>query len=132
MRAWTLLLTILLSGSALPAMAADWAWLLSVPHAISGEQVYKVRIVEIDGEAQKELLRYPVSPGKHNIKVRMMLQVEWEPDLAEAPRGPGVKEFTLEVTMGKTYQLAARFDPDAPIEAQLDQSYWEPFVYRVD
>jgi hypothetical protein len=132
MKAWTLFLTILLSGSALSAMAADWAWLLSVPHAISGEQVYKVRILEIDGQAQKELLRYAVPAGKHTIKVRMLLDVQWEPELAEAPRGPGWKELELEVTAGKTYLLAARFNPDAPIEAQLDRSYWEPVVYRVD
>jgi len=129
---FALLLFVLCSGTTAPALATGWGWILSIPHAISGEQVYKVRIVEIDGETQQELLRYPVSPGKHEIKVRMMLQVEWEPDLAEAPRGPGVKELTLEVAAGRTYQLAARFHPDAPIEAQLDLSYWEPFVYRVD
>ena len=133
MKTWPLLvLTILLNGSALPAMAADWAWILSIPHAISDEQVYKVQIVEIDGEAQKELLRYAVPDGKHAVKLRIMLNVQWEPDLAEAPRGPGLKELELEVTAGKTYLLAARLDIDAPIESQLDRSYWEPFVYHVD
>lgn len=128
----TLILTILLTGSALPAVAAEWGWVLSIPHAKSGEQVYKVRILEIDGEAQKELLRYAVAPGRHTIKVSMMLDVRWEPDLAEAPRGPGWKDFEVEIVSGKTYQLAARLDANAPIEAQLDQSYWAPFVYRVD
>jgi hypothetical protein len=132
MRAWTLILTILLNSPVSPAVAADWAWILSVPHAISGDQVYKVRIEEIDGEAQKELLRYAVTAGKHTIKVRMLLDVQWEPELAEAPHGPGWKELELEVTAGKTYLVAARLDPDAPIESQLDRSYWEPFVYRVD
>lgn len=115
-----------------PASAAEWAWLLSVPHARSGEQIYKVRILEVDGEPQKELLRYAVTPGRHTVKVQMMLVVDWEPDLAEAPRGPGWKELALDVVAGKTYQLAAKLDVDAPIEAQLDQSYWEPFVFRVD
>lgn len=132
MKILTLILTLLLTGSALPAVAAEWGWVLSIPHAKSGEQVYKVRILEIDGEAQKELLRYAVAPGRHTIKVSMMLDVRWEPDLAEAPRGPGWKDFEVEIVSGKTYQLAARLDANAPIEAQLDRSYWAPFVYRVD
>ena len=115
-----------------PALAADWGWILSIPHARSGEQVYKVRILEIDGEAQRELLRYALAPGRHTIKVSMMLNLQWEPELAEAPRGPGWKELEVEIVSGKTYQLAARLDANAPIEAQLDRSYWAPFVYRVD
>ena len=128
----TLLTFFAVLFAAWPVSADDWAWLLSVPRAYSGDQVYKVRILEIDSAAQKELLRYAVTPGRHKVKVRMMLEVEWEPELAEAPRGPGWKELELDVVAGKTYQLAAKFNPDAPIEAQLDRSYWEPFVYRVD
>ena len=114
------------------AQAADWAWLLSVPHAVSGENVYKVRILEIDGEPQKELLRYAVPGGTHTVKVRMLLEVRWDPEFAEAPRGPGVKELELDVEPGRSSRLAARVDPDAPVESQLDQSYWEPFVYEVN
>ena len=133
MRKLTFILTLLiLIAPTQPAPAADWGWILSIPHAKSGEQVYKVRILEIDGEAQKELLRYAVAPGRHTIKVSMMLDLQWEPDLAEAPRGPGWKDLEVEIVSGKTYQLAARLDANAPIEAQLDRSYWAPFVYRVD
>ena len=133
MRILTLILTLLiLIVPAQSAPAADWGWILSIPHARSGEQVYKVRILEIDGKAQKELLRHAVAPGRHTVKVSMMLDLQWEPDLAEAPRGPGWKDLEVEIVSGKTYQLAARLDANAPIEAQLDRSYWAPFVYRVD
>lgn len=114
------------------AQAADWGWVMSVPHALSGDNVYKVRILEIDGEPQKELIRYAVPGGDHTVKVRMLLQVQWEPEFAEAPSGPGVKELEIEVEPGRSYYLAARVDPNAPIESQLDRSYWKPFVYRVD
>jgi hypothetical protein len=60
----------------------------------------------------------------------MMLDVEWEPDLSQSARELPVKQITLDIANGKTYQLAARVDINAPVEAQLDQSYWEPFVYR--
>jgi hypothetical protein len=116
----------------LPLQAADWGWVLSVPHAISGEQVYKVRIVEIDGQPQKELIRYAVPGGSHTVRVRMLLEVTWEPEFAEAPRGPGEKELDIEIEAGRTYLLAAHLDVDAPIEAQLDRSYWEPIIYQVD
>ena len=115
-----------------PLVAADWAWILSVPHALSSENVYKVRVLEIDGEPQKELIRYAVPGGTHTVKVRMLLEVRWDPEFAEAPRGPGVKELELDVEPGRSYRLAARVDPDAPVESQLDQSYWEPFVYEVN
>jgi len=128
----TFLTVLMLLSAASSVIAADWAWLLSVPRAYSEEQVYKVQIQEIDGEAQKELLRYAVTPGPHKVRVQMMLEVEWDPALAEAPRGPGWKEMEVDVVAGKTYQLAAKLNADAPIEAQLDQSYWEPFVFRVD
>jgi hypothetical protein len=114
------------------AHAADWGWVLSVPHALSGDHVYKVRVLEIDGEPQKELIRYAVPGGNHTVKVRMLLQVQWEPEFAEAPSGPGVKDLEIEVEPGRSYYLAARVDPNAPIESQLDRSYWKPFVYRVD
>jgi hypothetical protein len=117
---------------AAPVTAADQAWILSVPHAISGEGVYKVRILEIDGAEQGDLIRYPVTAGRHVVRLRLLLDVEWDPDLAEAPRGPGWKELEVVVEPGKRYLLAARIDVEAPIEAQLDRSYWEPIVLRVD
>lgn len=121
-----------LMGLAAPARGQDWGWVLSIPYALSQEQVYKVRLLDIDGAPQTELIRYAVTPGTHTFTVQMMLDVEWEPDLSAGARKPPVKRITLDIANGRTYQLAARVNIDAPVEAQLDQSYWEPFVYRVD
>lgn len=128
---FTLLFAALL-GLAAPARGQDWGWVLSIPYALSQEHVYKVRVLDIDGEPQKELLRYAVAPGTHTLTVQMMLDVEWEPDLSAGARQPPVKRLTLDIERGRTYQLAARVDVEAPVESQLDQSYWEPFVYQVD
>ena len=124
-----LLVPLLLTGL---VRAQDWAWVMSVPYAISQDYVYKVRVLEIDGEPQKELLRYAVAAGEHTFTVQMMLDVEWEPDLSDSVRRPPIKQITVPIETGRTYYLAAWVDTDAPIEAQLDQSFWEPFVYRVD
>ena len=133
MRKWTLVLSVFLALAPTPAARAqDWSWVMTIPYAMSGDQIYKIRVLEIDGEPQKELLRYAVDAGERTFTVQMMLDVEWEPDLtASGPRLP-VKRITVRIDSGKTYQLAARVDIDAPVEAQLDQSYWQPFVYRVD
>jgi hypothetical protein len=112
--------------------ASESAWIMSIPHALSAQHVYKVKILAVDGEAQSEVFQYPVSPGKHRIKLELMLDVEWEPDLVESERPPPQKVYELDAEEGKSYQLAARVNIDAPAEAQLDQSYWEVFIYRVD
>lgn len=114
------------------AFAGKPAWLMSIPHAISGQQIYKVRILAIDGEAQSELFQYGIEPGQRRVTVELMLDVEWEPDLLEGRRPPAVKDFLLEAEGGRSYQLAARVDLEAPAESQLDQSYWEVFVYATD
>jgi hypothetical protein len=133
MKNWLAMLLIVgMQPLAVPLAAADTAWILSIPHAVSDEGVYKVQILEIDGAKQNDLIRYPATPGRHVVRLRMLLQVEWDPDLAEAPRGTGWKELEVVVEPGKSYQLAARINLDAPIEAQLDQSYWEPFVYQAE
>lgn len=116
---------------AAPLAAADWAWLMSIPHARSGDALYKVRVVAIDGVAQQELLRYAVAGGSHTVTLELMLDLEWEPDLSTGPRKSAVKQLQLDAVPGRNYLLAGRVDLDAPIEAQLDQSYWEPVVYTV-
>jgi hypothetical protein len=113
------------------APAADWAWLMSIPHARSGEAVYKVRIAAIDGVPQQELLRYALAGGSHTVTVELMLDMEWEPDLSTGPQGPAIKQLRLDATPGKSYFLAGQVKLDAPIEAQLDHSWWEPVVYEV-
>ena len=126
------ILAIMLAAWAAPLPAAEQAWIMSIPHAVSPEHVYKVRIVGIDGQGQDEMLRYAVTPGRHIVRVRMLLDLAWDPDLAEAPPGPGEKDITVDAEAGRTYRLAARLHADAPVEAQLDRSYWEPFVYDTD
>ena len=116
-----------------PAVVAEEkAWVMSIPHALSGQQIYKVRVLAIDGEAQSEVFQYAIAPGMRRVTVELMLDVEWEPDLLEGRRPPAVKDFELEVEAGKSYQLAAQVDVEAPVESQLDQSFWEVFVYAAD
>jgi hypothetical protein len=125
-------LIILLVSFSSPLVAADESWLMSIPYALSSEQVYKVRIERIDGVAVDEAIRYSIIPGEHSVTLSHLLDVEWSPDLVENPgRNYRVKDFTLNITLGKTYQLAVKVDINATAESQLDQSFWTPFIYRV-
>ena len=101
----------------------------SIPHAISSKNIYKAEIIEIDGVATDSARDYPLAPGQHKIKVRMMLNVDWTPKLPGASDSVREKEIVLDIEPGTKYQIAAKLDIDAPIESQLDGSYWEPVVY---
>ena len=103
---------------------------MSIPHAISNDHIYKVRIDEIDGVPQQAALNYPLSTGEHVIKVSIMLNLEWTPKLEGASATAHQKEIVLNVGAGTRYRISAQLDIDAPIESQLDGSYWEPIVYR--
>jgi len=127
-----LLLSLALALWAPPILAeAEQAWVMSIPYALSAEHIYKVNITAIDGTTRPAAVSYPLPAGKHRITAELMLDVEWEPDLLKGRRPPAVKVFELDVEAGKSYRLGARVDVDAPIEAQLNQSYWEVFVYQV-
>jgi hypothetical protein len=112
------------------AQAEDTGRVMSVPYAVSKENIYKVTIVEIDGVAPEAAMNYHLPSGEHVIKVSLMLKVEWTPKLAEPSKSVYEKEIVLNIDSGTGYQIGARLDVDAPVESQLDGSFWEPIVYR--
>ena len=103
---------------------------MSLPYAISEENIYKVRIEKIDGLDQKPAYRYPLSTGRHVVTVNLMLDVFWTPNLTGAQEITHVKRFDVTIEDGTTYQVAAKVDIDAPLESQLDGSFWEPIIYK--
>jgi hypothetical protein len=131
-RAFLLLLTLLAAVASGSLQAETQAWVMSIPHALSSQNIYKVQLLSIDGANQPNAIQYPVDAGEHTIELELMLDIEWEPDLLEGERPPQIKRMELQVEEGKSYWLAARVDVDAPAESQLDQSWWEVIVYRVE
>jgi hypothetical protein len=125
----SMLLMMPAPSMAQPDEAVASAWVMSVPHANSANSLYKVRIISIDGVRQADAVRYAIGPGRHELDVELMLDVEWEPDLSAAPRRPLVKQLSLDAEAGKSYRIGARVDRDAPAESQLDQSFWRPVVF---
>jgi hypothetical protein len=103
---------------------------MSIPHAISNDYIYKVTIDEIDGVPQEAALNYLLSTGEHALKVSIMLNLEWTPKLEGASPTAQQKEIVLNIDAGTKYRIGAQMDINAPIESQLDGSYWEPIVYR--
>lgn len=103
---------------------------MSIPYAISNENIYKVRVESIDGVPTHMATRYSLSAGRHVFGLSMLLHVEWDPDLSDQTVSGRIKQLELDLQAGLTYQIGARLDPEAPIESQIDQSYWHPILYR--
>jgi len=120
------LVTVLLQAA---VIADGQSLVMSIPHAISSDHIYKITIDEIDGMPQQTALNYPLSTGEHVIKVSIMLNLEWTPKLEGASPTAQQKEIVLNIDAGTRYRIGAQLDIDAPIESQLDGSYWEPIVY---
>ena len=113
-----------------PVYAADSAYVMSLPYAISEENISKVRIKKIDGQDQQPATRYPLSTGSHVLTVNLMLDIYWTPNLTGSQEKTHTKRFDLTVEDGTTYKVGARVNINAPIESQLDGSFWEPILYK--
>ena len=113
-----------------PVFAADGAYVMSLPYAVSEENIYKVRIEKIDGLDQKPATRYRVSTGHHVLTVNLMLDVYWTPDLTGSQPRTHTKNFDVTIEDDTTYQIGAKIDVNAPLESQLDGSFWEPILYK--
>ena len=112
------------------AHADGEAWVMSIPYAISKDHIYKVNLRKIDGLNTEPATKYRLNPGQHVISVSLLLVVEWDPTLADGSKSGQEKNFVLDVEAGTTYQIGARIDLEAPVESQLDGSYWTPILFR--
>jgi len=113
-----------------PGFAAEAGYVMSLPYAISEENIYKVIIEKIDGQDQLPATRYRVSTGSHVLTVSLMLDVHWTPKLTGAQETTPTKRFNVTIEDGMTYQLGGQVNVDAPIDSQLDGSFWEPILYK--
>ena len=110
--------------------AAESGYVMSMPYAISEENIYKVRIEKIDGQDQQAATRYRVSTGSHALTVSLMLDVYWTPNLTGSQPSTHTQTFNVNIEDDTTYQVGAKVDVGAPIESQLDGSFWEPILYK--
>ena len=111
-------------------LAGGEAYVMSLPYAISEDNIYKVKIEKIDDRVQSPRTRFPLTMGSHVVTVSLMLVVDWSPKIEGASESIIQKQFALDVENGMTYQIGAKVDIDAGVESQLDGSFWEPFIYK--
>ncbi len=111
-------------------LAGEEAYVMSLPYAVSEENIYKVKIEKIDDRIQSPRTRYPLTMGSHVVTVSLMLVVDWSPKIEGAGEPIIQKQIALDVEKGMTYQIGARVDIEAEAESQLDGSFWEPFIYK--
>ena len=88
-------------------LAGGEAYVMSLPYAISEENIYKVRIEKIDDRVQSPRTRYPLTMGSHVVTVSLMLVVDWSPKIEGAGESIIQKQLALDVENGMTYQIGA-------------------------
>ena len=76
---WLLMLILPLQAAAGPATVE------SIPHAISGDGVYKVAIERIDGKPAASTRIHQLAPGKHKLELVLLLKIDFEPALEGFP-----------------------------------------------
>ena len=128
-----LIILIMVCAGLIPA-----AWgqqssrIMSLPHAISGENLYKVRIERIDGLSVPDRRYHDLAPGAHEIEVSLLLEVVWESNESVEPDSAAAHQMKLTLEGGKRYQVAGRVYQEASPEEVSAGQFWEAFVYRVD
>ena len=110
--------------------AAERAYVMSIPYALSDNGIYKVGIVEIDGEVPRHSIKHPVNRGEHTVTVGLVLEVKWTPNLTGPQEKTFLKKIDLTIEDDMNYEIGAEVNVDAPLESQLDGSFWEPILYR--
>ena len=131
---------ILLSGIAIIismsaaglVFAGDHGWIMSVPKVIVEDQVYQVNIQRINGKNPMTAHEYRVDAGEATIRVSLVLEPRWAPDLTIAKNEIATQEFTMTIESGMTYQIGGKVDPHASNEAQRDGTFWQPVIHRED
>jgi hypothetical protein len=109
----------------------ETAFIRSLPYAVSEEQVYKVRIERINGDAVAAALSYSVPAGRTDVEVSMLLHIEWQLPEGVQAGTPESGTLVVETEPGLMYELAARVDTGADEEAVANGQFWSPIVYRV-
>lgn len=92
------------------------------------EQIFPVRIVEIDGElvsADNKVALW-LKPGDHTIKVRGNLRQDYAGGVQRTVgHGKGTNELQFTVEEGKVYYIGGQKSPDTG-------NAWTPVVWKVE
>ncbi len=98
------------------------------------QDLYRARLMNVDGQLPGPTgsRSYRVSPGPHTLQVAELIDNDQFNDLQLQQRVRNAnryKTLQIDVQPGVTYSLAAKL-----VEARrnyiLDQSYWQPVIYR--
>ncbi len=88
------------------------------------DNLYKVAVTQIDGEAVVSKASYRLAPGSHHLRLMEFID---DPRLAVPNAQRSYREMTLEVAAGQRYHLVAELAPEHREEAA---SYWQPRVWK--
>jgi len=124
------LFLVLMAGS--PVQSDEYGYITSIAYPVVEDEVFKVNINQIDGQNASGTVNYPATAGTHVVTLSAVPDPTLMPPLPYARSDIYYGEITVEVEAGKTYQLAAKVNPDATKEQQQSGDFWEPVLYKVE
>ena len=102
----------------------------SVPQVFPADNVFQVNIQRINGKQPMKAQNYSVPAGEATIRVSVIPDRRWAPDLVSANAVISSKEFTFTVEDSVTYEIGGKIDTEAYRSEQQTGNFWEPVIYR--
>jgi hypothetical protein len=119
----------LLSGCASTG-GGEHSYVTSIPQTVPQDSVFRVNIQRVNGKQPIDAREYHVPAGEATIRVSLILDRKFMPQLISPANQTYTDEITFEAKPGMTYQLAGKIDEDAT-EAQIKSGdFWTPVVYK--
>jgi len=125
-----LISAILLSACASSGAGNGHGYVTSVPQVVMQDSMFRVNIQRVNGKQPIDSRQYQVPAGEATIRVSLILDRNYAPQLVSAVEKIFTQELTFNVTAGVTYQVGAKVDLQASGEDQMSGNFWEPVIYR--
>ena len=120
----------LLAGCASTGGVDGHGYVTSIPQTVPQDNVFRVNIQRVNGRQPIDAREYQVPAGEATIRVSLIMDRKFVPQLLSQTNKTYTDEITFEVKPGMTYQLGGEIDQNAT-EAQFESGdFWKPVVYK--
>ena len=121
---------IILSACASTGDGKGHGYVTSIPQVVQQDSMFRVNIQRVNGKQPIDSRQYQVPAGEATVRVSLILDRNFAPQLVAAVDKIFTQELTFDVTAGVTYQVGAKVDLNASSEDQMSGNFWEPVIYK--
>ena len=121
---------IILSACASTGDGKGHGYVTSIPQVVQQDSMFRVNIQRVNGKQPIDSRQYQVPAGEATVRVSLILDRNFAPQLVAAVDKIFTQELAFDVTAGVTYQVGAKVDLNASSEDQMSGNFWEPVIYK--